>query len=238
MTVQERLSAPLDAGRVKQRDSGRGGSVSYLETHDVIRTANDIFGFGQWGHDIIELRNLGSVTVHNRDGKAGVHTGYVCVVRLTVNGCIPVSGVGYGDGVEYRESATVTAHELAAKEAESDALKRALKNFGDQFGLALYDKSAGENGHLVYENRAQAPAAAAHAQSVQPSTDGAWTWPFGKHKGLTLADTPPEYLDWFMERGDKEDIKERILAHRGAPVGAFTGDDDIPFVPTVDGLGN
>lgn len=80
-------------------------------------------------------------------------------------------------------------------------------------------------------------AAAEQAQAAQPSTDGTWTWPFGKHKGLTLADTPAEYLDWFMERGDKEDIKERILAHRGAPVGAFTGDDDVPFLPSIDGIG-
>ena len=34
----------------------------------------------------------------------------------------------------------VIKHESAIKEAESDALKRALKSFGDQFGLSLYDK--------------------------------------------------------------------------------------------------
>jgi hypothetical protein len=31
-------------------------------------------------------------------------------------------------------------HESAIKEAESDARKRALMQFGDQFGLSLYDK--------------------------------------------------------------------------------------------------
>ena len=143
------MSKPLAASRVKKRTDGRGGSLSYLETHDVIRTANEIFGFGQWGHEIIELRALPGITVHNKDGKAGVQVGYVCIVRLAVEGCVVTSGVGFGDAVEYRESAPVTAHELAAKEAESDALKRALKNFGDQFGLALYDKDAARSGHVA-----------------------------------------------------------------------------------------
>jgi hypothetical protein len=33
------------------------------------------------------------------------------------------------------------AHESALKEAETDAMKRALMTFGNQFGLALYDKT-------------------------------------------------------------------------------------------------
>ncbi len=33
------------------------------------------------------------------------------------------------------------AHESAIKEAETDAMKRALVTFGNPFGLALYDKS-------------------------------------------------------------------------------------------------
>ena len=32
------------------------------------------------------------------------------------------------------------AHESALKEAETDAMKRALATFGNLFGLALYDK--------------------------------------------------------------------------------------------------
>jgi recombination DNA repair RAD52 pathway protein len=106
----------------------------------------------------VELRQLDAQVVHNSDQKAGFCVGYVCVVRLTVEGCVPVSGVGYGDATEYRESAPVTAHELAAKEAESDALKRALKNFGDQFGLALYDKAAASSGHVTTGSNAASAA--------------------------------------------------------------------------------
>jgi DNA repair and recombination protein RAD52 len=150
----ERLSQPLDKIRVKQREGGSGVKLSYLETHDVIRAANDIFGYGGWGHRITELRLIKEVTVHNTKydpPKAGVCVGYLCLVELSVyvvEGNGVTSGVGYGDATEYRESAAVTAHELAAKEAESDALKRALKNYGDQFGLALYSKTAASDGHL------------------------------------------------------------------------------------------
>jgi DNA recombination protein Rad52 len=163
----EKLGEPLDAKRVRQRQ-GRGGgqALSYLETHDVIRTANDIFGFGKWGHEIVELRPLSTVQVKSSGGKDGFHVGYVCIVKLTVTGCVPVSGVGYGDATEYTQTALVTAHELAAKEAESDALKRALKNYGDQFGLALYDKAAATSGHVATKPAvaaAASPAVDAHA---------------------------------------------------------------------------
>jgi DNA recombination protein Rad52 len=188
-TMQERLAAPLDAGRVKQREGGNGRSLSFLETHDVIRTANDIFGFGQWGHKIVELRQIGAATVHNRDQKAGWHVGYVCIVELTVQGFVPVSGIGYGDAVEYRESASVTAHELAAKEAESDALKRALKNYGDQFGLALYDKAAGQNGHLDYGNgdKPAEPRPAANGVAVISEPQAKRLWAIAKQKNVDAA---------------------------------------------------
>lgn len=143
------LAAPLDKERVKQRQGRGSSSLSYIEGHDAIRTANAIFGFGQWGHEITDLRLLQGVAVTSKEGKPGIHVGYVCIVRLTIAGCVPVSGIGYGDAVEYTPAAPVTAHELAAKEAESDALKRALKNYGDQFGLALYDKQAASSGHLT-----------------------------------------------------------------------------------------
>jgi recombination DNA repair RAD52 pathway protein len=46
-------------------------------------------------------------------------------------------GIGTGHGID-RDLGQ--AHESAVKEAETDAMKRALSTFGSQFGLALYDK--------------------------------------------------------------------------------------------------
>jgi hypothetical protein len=49
------------------------------------------------------------------------------------------SGAGHGIDVDLGQ-----AHESALKEAETDAMKRALMTFGNPFGLALYDKQQRE----------------------------------------------------------------------------------------------
>lgn len=71
--------------------------------------------------------------------------------------------------------------------------------------------------------------------SGTPNSDG-WTLPFGKHKGRTIAEIDadaPEYLDWILEKTDKEDIKDRIRAFRLeselVEVGGELVDEDIPF---------
>jgi recombination DNA repair RAD52 pathway protein len=136
--VKTQLDADLDSQRIRSKPGS--GNLSYLATHDVIRTANRIFGFGRWGYEVVAHELIGSQPMKNAKGDQGWYTGYRCTVRLTVDGCVPVSGVGYGDAFEKQWSAQITTHELACKEAESDALKRALRNFGDQFGLILYAK--------------------------------------------------------------------------------------------------
>jgi DNA repair and recombination protein RAD52 len=50
--------------------------------------------------------------------------------------------VGFGTGVAKN---LADAHEGAAKEAVTDALKRALRSFGNQFGNSLYSKDKNHN---------------------------------------------------------------------------------------------
>lgn len=68
---------------------------------------------------------------------------YLARVRITIDdgnlATVYHEDVGFGDAVEYTKS-ELTPHELAAKEAVSDAVKRCLKNMGDQFGLGLYSE--------------------------------------------------------------------------------------------------
>jgi hypothetical protein len=61
------LNAPLDTRRVKKREGRGGGQFSYLEGHDVKRRANEIFGFGRWGYDVVELAPLDHVEVSSRN---------------------------------------------------------------------------------------------------------------------------------------------------------------------------
>lgn len=130
------LSGPLDKANVATRTQG-GTTLSYIAAWHAIAEANRIFGFGCWDRETVELRQLGEPRLV--DGKNRV--GYSARVRITVRagGSIIVrEGCGFGSGID-RD--TDQAHESALKEAESDAMKRALMTFGNPFGLALYDKT-------------------------------------------------------------------------------------------------
>jgi DNA repair and recombination protein RAD52 len=126
------LAAPLDRNHVAQRQQG-GGQVSYIEAWHAIAEANRIFGFDGWTRETIDLRQLGEP--YEVNGKVRVN--YSARVRVTVGGVVR-EGCGFGQGIDKDVG---QAHESGLKEAETDAMKRALMTFGNPFGLALYDKS-------------------------------------------------------------------------------------------------
>ena len=135
------LAAPLDRANVRQREQGRS-RVSYLEGWQVISEANRIFGFDGWQRQTIAVRCVAQAERPiGRDQKPGWGVTYTARVRVTVTaGGLPAlvregSGAGHGIDVDLGQ-----AHESALKEAETDAMKRALMTFGNPFGLALYDK--------------------------------------------------------------------------------------------------
>jgi hypothetical protein len=142
------LSAPLDRGKVKQREQGRA-KVSYLEGWQVIAEANRIFGFDGWQRETVALRCVSQA--ERRIGREpskpsdppqrdGWGVTYTARVRVVVGGIVREgSGAGHGIDVDLGQ-----AHESALKEAETDAMKRALMTFGNPFGLALYDKQQRE----------------------------------------------------------------------------------------------
>lgn len=134
------LTSDLDPRRVQKREGSGRQSLSYLMTHDVKRAANRIFGFDGWGYVVESLHLLGEEPVKSRNGKDGFRVGYRATVTVTVvteRGAVHRGDTGYGDAVEYTGS-RITPHELASKEAVSDAIKRCLSSWGDQFGLVLY----------------------------------------------------------------------------------------------------
>ena len=136
------LSAPLDRANVRQRDQGRG-KVAYVEGWFAVAEANRIFGFDGWQRQTIAVRCVAQAERSiGRDQKPGWGVTYTARVRVTVTagGLPPLvregSGAGHGIDVDLGQ-----AHESALKEAETDAMKRALMTFGNPFGLALYDKT-------------------------------------------------------------------------------------------------
>lgn len=138
------LSAPLDRARVKSRKQG-GGQVSYIESWHAESEANRIFGFDGWDTVIKSITKVAEREVTIGKGgnyeKPGWSVSYIAVVTVTVfadGEQTTREGVGAGHGIDADPG---QAHESAVKEATSDAEKRALKTFGNQFGLALYDKT-------------------------------------------------------------------------------------------------
>ncbi|NWJ46507.1 MAG: hypothetical protein HXX08_11560 [Chloroflexi bacterium] len=127
------LREPLDKKRVKSRKQG-GKQVTYLPGHDVIDTANRIFGEDGWGYTITSQIQE-TITDMN-----GVVTGvlYTATVRLEIDGCKPVEDVGTGF-VYAKEMGTFAARSKGIKQAITDALKRCFRVKGVQFGNGLYD---------------------------------------------------------------------------------------------------
>ena len=130
------LSHKLCADKIKTRNQG-GKPVSYIEGWHAIAEANRIFGFDAWSRETIDLRCVSEREREiGKDKAPGWGVSYIARVRVTV-GDLVREGCGTGHGID-RDLGQ--AHESALKEAETDAMKRALMTFGNPFGLALYDK--------------------------------------------------------------------------------------------------
>ncbi|MFO8238208.1 MAG: RAD52 family DNA repair protein, partial [Prochlorococcaceae cyanobacterium] len=159
------LSAPLNRAKVRQREQGRT-TVSYIEGWQVIAEANRIFGFDGWQRQTLQLRcihqaeRLIGARGNGREPKPGWGVTYTARVRVTVGGPgLPLvirEGCGAGHGID---TDLGQAHESALKEAETDAMKRALMTFGNPFGLALYDKQQRE---VTGSGSSRIPAAGDH----------------------------------------------------------------------------
>lgn len=158
----EELKRKLDPAHVKGRKQG-GGTVQYIEGWHAIAEANRIFGFGSWDRETLELRQLGEP--REVDGKCRVD--YMARVRITVfsanSPSVTREGCGFGQGIDRDVG---QAHESALKEAETDAMKRALMTFGNPFGLALYDKERAQVGVEPKPEVLEAAAAAMKCATV------------------------------------------------------------------------
>lgn len=131
------LQAKLDAGHVKPPKQ-YGPKGDYLEGWHVIAEANRIFGFDGWSYETVDTKCVAEAGRKiGQSQKDGWGVTYTSRVRVTINGIVREDfGAGHGYDADLG-----LAHESAIKEAVTDALKRALRTFGNVFGLALYDKS-------------------------------------------------------------------------------------------------
>lgn len=135
--ISEELNKKLDAKHVHPPQQ-YGPKGSYLEGWHVIAEANRIFGFDAWSYEVVEARCVSEAPRKiGKQQKDGWGVTYTAKVRVVVQGIVREDfGAGHGYDVD-----AGLAHESAVKEAVTDALKRALRTFGNPFGLALYDKT-------------------------------------------------------------------------------------------------
>lgn len=134
------LNSPLLRDNVKSRKQG-GRDVSYIEGWHTIAEANRIFGFDGWTRETTEIKCVSErerpVGQQKKSGWGVSYIAKVKVVAFAGDSLVTREGVGAGHGIDQDLG---QAHESAIKEAETDAMKRALMTFGNPFGLALYDK--------------------------------------------------------------------------------------------------
>ena len=147
-TTTRKLRAKLNGDNIRTRE-WNGKTLSYIEGWHALSEANRIFGFDGWNRETVDLRCI----VETGPRAQHPHCAYIAKVRISV-----LAGeeqvVREGTGAGYTAAGSLAeAHALAAKEAETDATKRALATFGNPFGLALYDR---EQKNV---RRAKAPAA-------------------------------------------------------------------------------
>ena len=137
--VAQKLSEPLDDGLVSHRKGRKGRSFAYLEGRTAIDQANRVFGHGGWGYELIgEVTLREGESVDAKTGETRQWRAYAATVRVTVPGSPSRTDVGFHAVAEE----TPEGHETAYKGAVTDALKRALRPYGDQFGNCLYGDGA------------------------------------------------------------------------------------------------
>ncbi|MDQ0854826.1 hypothetical protein QFZ79_002937 [Arthrobacter sp. V4I6] len=146
-TQMGQLLRPLNARRVHQSQG-----QTHMEAYDIRAHLNRIFGFGRWSGDVIEMTLVAENYGKSNKGNDAVTVVYRAGYRLTIraaDGELLATYTEYasGDAPNFPLFKIGDAHDFAMKTAESQALKRAAINLGDQFGLSLYNK--GSLGPLV-----------------------------------------------------------------------------------------
>ncbi len=213
-----KLNADLSRLNVREREQS-GRKLAFIEGWFAEVEANRIFGHHAWDSETTELRLVAEAA--RKIGSAanpGWGVSYIAKVRVTVTTPeghkVIRDGIGSGHGID-RDLGL--AHESAAKEAATDAEKRALKTFGFPFGLALYDKT---QAHVADEPQAPSRKSAAQAKrdgdadrlnANIDAADAEWLDGFEEHFDDLTAELPLSWLD---------PLRNRIILRREEIAGA------------------
>ncbi|KAL8418117.1 hypothetical protein RB594_001656 [Gaeumannomyces avenae] len=133
--LQTRLDRQLGPEYLSARSGPSGQKVHYVAADKIISLANDVFGFNGWSTSIQDVQ-VDFADVNPQTGK--ISLGLSVVVRVTLRDGTFHEDMGYGHIENCKSKAS--AFEKAKKEGTTDALKRALRHFGNLLGNCIYDK--------------------------------------------------------------------------------------------------
>lgn len=109
--------------------------MHYLAAEKSIQLANEVFGFNGWSSQIIDVA-VDFVDENPQTQKVSI--GLSVIVRVTLRDGTFHEDIGYGHIDNCKGKAA--AFEKSKKEGTTDALKRALRSFGNVLGNCIYDK--------------------------------------------------------------------------------------------------
>lgn len=135
------LLSPIHKSRIGK--DGKG--FAHVEAWDIRRHLIRCFGFGGYNTELLSADLVTErETPASSGGRSRFTVVYRCAVRLTVK--IAGTELGRWHGIACGDATNLPsvadAHDLALKTADSQALKRAAVNLGDQFGLSLYNNGS------------------------------------------------------------------------------------------------
>ncbi|KAK4148030.1 uncharacterized protein C8A04DRAFT_23823 [Dichotomopilus funicola] len=134
-TLQCMLEKQLGPEYLSSRAGPSGSRLHYITAEKCISLANEVFGFNGWSSAIKEVQ----VDFVEEDPRTQrVNLGLSVTVRVTLRDGTYHEDIGYGNIENARNKAA--AFEKAKKEGTTDALKRALRHFGNVLGNCIYDK--------------------------------------------------------------------------------------------------
>lgn len=134
-TLQSRLEKKLGPEYISTRPGPGGQKLHYIAGEKCIELANEVFGFNGWSSQIKEVQ-VDFVDENPNTGK--VSLGLSVIIRVSLRDGTFHEDIGYGSVDNCKGKAA--AFEKAKKEGTTDALKRALRNFGNVLGNCIYDK--------------------------------------------------------------------------------------------------
>ncbi|KAL1977943.1 hypothetical protein VTN31DRAFT_802 [Thermomyces dupontii] len=133
-TLQARLDKQLGPEYISARPGPGGQKVHYISAEKCISLANEIFGFNGWSSSIRSIQ----IDFVDESSNGRISLGLSVIVRVTLRDGTYHEDIGYGHAENSKDKAA--AFDKAKKQGTSDALKRALRTFGNVLGNCIYDK--------------------------------------------------------------------------------------------------